>query len=305
MEFDLEMNAQGFIGAQVLPTINVDRESGKFGLIPLEQLLQNANTVRAPGSGYNRGNWTFDEQSYACKEYGWEEPVDDREAAIYDDYFDAEVIATMRARSFIAVEAEKRIAAAVFNPTTFTSQTTTVTNEWDDATNATPLVDINTAVNAVYDRTGIWPDTLVINRKVFRNLRTLDKIKDAIAASGAGDPTKATDITVQMLAQVFDLKNILVAGGTKNTANEGQTAAAGQIWSGEYAMVCKIASTSDIRESCLGRIFHYGGDGSSVDGMVETYRDETVRSNIVRVRHDVDELLLHTAAAQLLDNITT
>ena len=305
MEFDVEANAKGFIGGQVLKPLNVDRESGKFGLIPLEQLLQNGSTVRAPGSGYNRGNWTFDEQSYACSEYGWEEPVDDREAKIYADYFDAELVATMRARSMIMVEAEKRIAAAVFNATTFTSQTTTITNEWDDATNATPIVDVNTAVNAVYDRTGVWPDTLVINRKVFRNLRTLDKIKDAIASSGAGDPTKASDITVQMIASVFDLKNVLVAGGSKNSANEGQTAAAAQIWSDEYAMVCKVATSNDIREACIGRTFHYGGDGSQVDGMVESYRDETVRSDIVRVRHDVDEKMLHTAAAQLLENVTT
>ena len=305
MEFDLDMNMNGMIGNQVLKTLNVDRESGKYGKIPIEQLLQNADTKRAPGSGYSRGNFTFTDASFACEEYGHEEPVDDREAKIYADYFDAELIATLRARSTIMIEAEKRIAAAVFNATTFTSQTTTVTNEWDDATNATPIANVNTAVNAIYDRTGVWADTLVINRKVFRNLRNCDKVKDAIASSGAGDPTKLTDITVQMLAQVFDLKNILVAGGTKNSATEGQTASPAQIWSDEYAMVCKAASSNDIREACLGRTFHYGGDGSQADGMVESYRDEVVRSDIVRVRHDVDESIIYTEVGQLLDNITT
>lgn len=305
MEFDLQMNLNGFVGSSVLPVTNVDRESGKFGKISLESLLQNSNTKRAAGAGYSRGNWTFTDASFACEEYGQEEPVDDREARIYADYFDAELVSTLRARSTIMVEAEKRIAAAVFNPSTFTGQVTTVTNEWDDATNCTPIVDVNTAINAVYDRTGMWPDSLVINKKVFRNLRASDKIKDAIAASGAGDPTKQSDITVQMIAQCFDLANVFVAGGSKNSANEGQAASPAQIWSGEYAMVFKAASSPDIREACLGRTFHYGGDGSQVDGAVESYRDETVRADIIRVRHDVDEQILYSEMGQLLDNITT
>lgn len=304
-EFDLEMNMKGFVGSSVMPVIQVDRESGKFGRIKLAALLQNAETKRAPGSGYNRGNWQFEDDSYACEEYGHEEVCDDRESEIYADYFDAEAVSMLRARSTILVEAEKRIAGAVYNETTFSGQITTVTNEWDDATNCTPIVDVNTAINAIYDRTGIWPDSLVMNKKVFRNLRASDKIKDAIAASGAGDPTKQSDITVQMLAQCFDLKNIFVAGGSKNTANEGQTAVPAQIWSDEYAMVFKAASSQDIREACLGRIFHYGGDGSSENGRVESYRDETVRGEVIRVRHDVDEKILYPEVGQLLKNITT
>ena len=305
MEFDLEMNLNGFVGSQVLPVINVDRESGKFGKIPLEQLLQSADTKRAAGAGYSRGNWSFTDESFVCEEYGHEEPVDDREAKIYADYFDAELVSTLRARSTIMVEAEKRIAAAVYNETTFSGQITTVTNEWDDATNCTPIVDVNTAINLAYDRTGIWPDSLVINKKVFRNLRASDKVKDAIASSGAGDPTKQSDITVQMIAQCFDLRNVFVAGGSTNSATEGQTAVPAQIWSDEYAMVFKAASSDDIREACLGRTFHYGGDGSQANGAVESYRDENVRADIVRVRHDVDEKILYSEVGQLLKNITT
>ena len=304
-EFNLEMNMNSFVGTQVLPVIDVDRESGKFGKISLESLLQNATTKRASGAGYSRGNWTFTDDSFVCEEFGHEEPIDDRERAVYADYFDADEISALRARSTILVEAEKRIAAAVYNETTFSGQITTVTNEWDDAANCTPIVDINTAINAVYDRTGVWPNSLVINKKVFRNLRASDKIKDAIAASGAGDPTKQADITVQMIAQCFDLTNVFVAGGSKNSANEGQSAVPAQIWSDEYAMVFAAASSPDIREACLGRTFHYGGDGSSQAGTVEMYRDEVVRADIVRVRHDVDEKILYPEVGQLLKNITT
>ena len=305
MEFDLAMDQQGFISHRVFPVVEVASQAGNFGKIPLEQLLQQRDTKRAPGSGYNRGNWTFEPATYTCLENGAEEPVDDREAKMYADYFDAEQISSLRAYSAVLRNAEQRVADAVFNATTFASYTTAVTNEWDDTTNATPLTDVEAAVQNIYDASGLWPNALVINRKVFRNLRNCDQVKDRIAASGAGSPNAAGLVTEQMLADVFDLKHIIVAGASKNSALEGQTASPAQIWSGEYAMVCKVAEGADFREPCVGRTFHWSADGSSIGGTVEQYRDEAVRSDIYRVRHDVDEIVLYAAAGHLLSNITT
>jgi hypothetical protein len=52
-------------------------------------------------------------------------------------------------------------------------------------------------------------------------------------------------------------------------------------------------------------MFHWSEDGSSPGGTVESYRDEIVRGNIIRVRHDVDEVVLYAQAGHLLSNITT
>lgn len=307
MEFDLAMDAAGMISNRVFPVVSVAQQSGNFGKIPIEQLLQQRDTKRSPGSGYSRGNFTFDDATYACVEHGAEEPVDDREAAMYAEYFDAEMIAAQRAYSAVLRNAEQRVADAVFNTTTWTgaSLTTAVTNEWDDTTNATPLTDVEAAVQQIYDNSGLWANALIINRKVFRNLRNCDQVIDRINSAGAGSPSKASDVTVEMLAQAFDLDNIIVAGTSKNTANEGQSASVSQIWSGEYAMVCKVATSGDFREPCIGRTFHWSGDGSSIGGTVENYRDESVRADIIRVRHDVDEIVLYAQAGHLLSNITT
>ena len=222
---------------------------------------------------------------------------------MYADFFDAELIATQRAMSAVMVNHEKRAADAIFNTSTWTP--TSVTNEWDDATNATPVDDVEGRVQAIYDASGLWANALIINKKVFRNLRECAQVRDRIASSGAGDPTKAQDITVNMLKAVFDLDYILVGGGTKNSANEGQSASPAQIWSGEYAMVARIATGSDPKEPCLGRTFHWSADGSTAGGMIESYRDETVRSDVIRVRHDVHQKVLLSEAAALSDNITT
>lgn len=305
MEFDLAMDRAGFVATRVLPVFEVQKQSGKFGKIPIEQLLQKRETKRASGAGYSRGKWTFTDASYATEEHGAEEPVDDREAEMYSDYFDAEVISGMRAMDAVLRNAEERVADAIFNTTTWTGAalTTAVTTPWATLATAVPLTDVEKAVIKVYDGTGIWPNALIMNRKTFRNLRNVAQVIDRIEASGAGSPAKASDVTVQMLAQAFDLDFVIVAGASENTANEAAAATIAQLWSSDMAMVARIATSNDFREPCLGRTFHWGADGSSIGGTVETYRDENVRSNIVRVRHEVDEIVLYTEMGHLLTNL--
>jgi hypothetical protein len=307
IEFDLAMDRLGFIGHRLLPVLDVASQAGVFGKIPLEQLLQNRETTRHNGGGYSRGSWTFDDESYACKENGAEEPIDDREAKMYMNYFSAEQISAQRAFDAVLRNAEKRIAAMIFNASTWTGSSlfTSITNEWDDLTNATPITDVEAAVRKVWSGTGLWPNALIINRHVFRNLRNCTQVIDRITASGAGSPAKPSDVTAQMLAQVFDLEEIIVAGSAKNTATEGQTAVIDKIWSDEYAMVARICRSQDMKEPGLGRTFHWSEDGSQINGTVETYRDETIRGDVVRVRHDTHEKVLYVEAAHLMGNITT
>lgn len=303
-EFDLEMDRQGFIGHEVLPVFETAQQAGQFGKISIEQLLAKRDTRRSSGGGYSRSGFTFAPESYATEEHGAEEPVDDREQKMYANYFDAEVVSAARARDVVLRNGEMRIAAAVFNATTFTSQTTPITHEWDDFANAVPITNVEVAVRAVWNRCGLWPNTLIVNRSVFRNLRKCAQIIDSVKSQPFMD-VRAGKITAAQLATVFDLDQVLVAGSPKNTADAGQSVSISPIWSDEYAMVCCVARSNDIREPCLGRTMHWGEDGSQIGTAMESYRDETVRSDIIRSRYDVIEKMLHTEAAQLVDNVTT
>jgi hypothetical protein len=298
-EFDLEQNINGFVWDQLMPTFDVGRASGNFGRIPVEQLLQNRDTARAPGSGYARGKWKFAPDSYATQEHGAEEPVDDNEAAMYADYFDAEVISALRARSVVLMNAERRVITKILS----NSNTDTAAVKWDVPATAKPIDDVEKAVLAIYDASGLWPDTICMSRKTFRLLRNVDQIIDRIASSGAGSPTKATDITAAMLSAVFDLPKIVVAGATENTAKMGQPGAFAQIWDEEKVWVGRTASGNDFREPCIGRVFHWSADGSQVAGTVESYRDETVRADIIRVRHQVAEKELYPEAGYVISDI--
>ena len=306
-EYNLENERNGYVGQVVLPVIEAGLQSDNPGKIPLESLLFSGDTTRTSGAAYNRGSYKFDKFTYATQENGWEEPIDERDEKRYRHIIVADTVARNRCYGIVTRNQEKRAAAMVFDPNVWSDAalTTEVINEWDDAVNAVPVTDVEAAVRKVYSGTGLFPNAMVINRLVFRNLRNSGQIIDRIESAGAGSPSKPSDVTIEMLKAVFDLEYIIVGGASKNDANEAATAVPEQIWSGEYAMVCRIATGPDMREACIGRTFHWAEDGSVIGGAIEEYEEVQSRSRIIRVRHETDEVIMYPACGHLLSNITT
>lgn len=306
MEFDLAMDRQGFIGTKILPMVTVAKQSGTFGKIPIEQLIKTRNTARAPGSGYSRGNFTFTQDTFTTYEHGAEEVVDDNEAALYSDYFVAEQIAVQRAVDAILRNQEIRIAAAVGNTTTWTGATltTSIGTPWATVATATPVDDVEAAVRLVRDNSGMLPNAMIISWLTYRNLRLSDQILDRVQTQNFQD-VRAGMIGRSHLSAVFDIPNIIVAGAIKDSDAEGDAFDAASIWNDDYCMICRIAETGDIREPCIGRTFHWGEDGSSPLGTIETYREEAVRGDVVRVRHQVGEEIIYPEMGHLLTGCLT
>ena len=302
LQFDLASETAKFVWPRLLPVYQVNLASAPFPKVNLNQLLQTHTTARAPKAAYARGDWTFTSDTYTTKEHGWEEVIDDNQKAMYQDLFRIEAISALRAFDAVLRNAEIRVAAALFNASTYTP--TSIVHEWDDAPNAVPITDVKAKVQAIADATGIWPNALVINKAVAKNLATCAQIVDRLKFSGFHNPTQES-ITAAVLAEVFDLDHVIVGEAYKNTAGDGAAASLAPVWSGEYAWVGKIATTEDLEEPCIGRTFHWTEDGSELFGHVETYRDETRRGDIVRVRHQVDEKVLYAAVGGLFDNVTT
>lgn len=307
IQFDLEASRRGFIWQQILPVIEAGLAADAFPKIKLESLLRDVDTKRNPRAGYGRDEFEFEDDSYATVEHGWEEPIDDNEARRYRHYFDFEQIAAGRTYDAVLRHAERRVAALLFNTTTYTgsSLTTAVDDEWDDLTNADPVADIEAAKEKVWSGTGLDANALVINKKVFENLRRCENVIDKVHSEGAGQSIAQGDITAAMLARVFNLPKIIVAGASRNSANVGQTRSIARIWSSEYAWIGRVAETNDLQDPCIGRTFHWAEDGSDIMGTFETYRDEKIRSDVVRVRNQTHEKILYTECGHLLTNITT
>lgn len=305
-EIELEDLMRRFIWPRVFPVVNVAIAAGQFGRIPLEELLKKGpNLPRRPGTGYWRRNFGFVPETFATQEYGVEEPVDDREAQMYAQFVVAERFATLRAMHYVMQNAEERVAAKLADFATYDASANlkqaVTAGQWSTVSSK-PINDVKLAAEKVRANTGIWPNAVVMNRHAFRACRITSQVIDAVASQGAGDQARQRDITAAQLAACFDLDYVLVGDGAKNTANPGAAAAIADIWP-NHVMVTRIAESQDPSEPCIGRVFHWGMDGSVADGAVESYRDETVRSEIIRVRHDVHEKRLYTELSCMIPNV--
>lgn len=298
-EIDIEAMRMGFIGFEVLPLFDTALQTANFSKVPVEAWLEDGDTKRAAGGGYNRGEWEFTQDNYATQEYGAEELIDDRERAIYRYTIDFERVATWRALWRVLLGHEKRTAAAIFNTTTWTP--TSVTNEWNTQ-NATPVDDVIALLERIELACGKEANRMVMSKTVFRNLQTCPQIIDRIKYSGLDDPKQ---ISVKALEALFQVEKILIAGGIRNTANKGQTASLSRIWDDEYVWAGVVDPSPDLRLPRVGLTFHFTGDGSSQGGTIEQYRDEAKRSDVTRARFDLVEKIIYSEAGGLLDNIST
>lgn len=302
-DFDLQANEEKLIADRVAPLFDVGIAGGNYGRIKPEQLLQVSKTSRASGASYNRIEWEFEEAFFQTKENGLEGPVDERDKHLYADYFDHEVITAEIIRSDILINRETRVRDKTFGNTKIPN--VAVVAPWSDYVAARPIKDVFDARLRIYNATGLWAMSLVLSYETFLHLQQCEQILDRISANGAGDKIKATDVTESMVAQVLNIDELVVGGGSTNLAKKGLGLDVAQIWTPDKAMVSKLvpAGSKNIRIPGLARSFHWAGDGSQINGLQESYWTEENRSNIHRCRHETDERTTYPECASILTGV--
>jgi len=301
-EYMLESSRRGFIGMRTMPIFSVPDQSAEYPVLPIESLLKLPKTRRAARGAYPRGDWEFETGNYTCQEDGFEEPVDDVEAALYSRFFDAEAVSTEIATDVLMRNHEKRVAS-IMQDTSIAGGSANVSNEWSDAASATPRADVKDAKESMRLASGLTPNVGVCSLPVFNNVMNTAEIKDALKYT---NPVEMGGMEVQkrILAQYFGLDEILVGDGMEDTAKKGQTFSLADIWDDEYFSLARISDGGQrLREAVIGRTFLWTADSPS-ELVTESYREEQIRSTIIRVRHNVDEAVIFGGALYIMGNIT-
>jgi hypothetical protein len=313
-EFDVAMSRKGFIAPRVVRPRVVGIQAADVGKIPIGQLLQKRDVNRAANGGYHRSDFTFDKFSYSTNEKGVEEPLDDRNVKIYSDIFDAEAIHASRAEDGVMRDYETTVSGLVFNTTTFpaaqqyaagTMNGLSAANaEWSMLANCSPIEDVEGARRNTILKGGIEPNAVILSRNNFWNAANSAEVIQRLKYSGIDDPKQ---VTLNAMAEIWQVEQVLVAGGIYATNNEAQTFSAAFLWGDSYVCVARVATTDDPREVCIGRTFIWGGDGPGATGteeeiacLIEEYREESRRGSVIRARTDWDIVLMYSEAGTLI-----
>ena len=299
-EYSLGAATQGFIGHQVLPGFNTVLQSSQYPVIPAEAILESADTQRAPRTAYARGDWEFDFKDYTCKENGWEEPLDDTEAALFARYFDAETVAVQRATLMVLRSQERRVAAKVMDTGTF--KNAAVAHAWNSYADAYPLADVNRAKDYFRFSVGLKPNALIMDEDVLKHISMCDAVMDRIKYSNPN--AIRGELSMEQLKAYFSVPTIIVAGAVYNKAAKRRPKEIATIWPTDMIMLaCISGGGQNLKEPCLGRTFLWEEDSP---GMLTTeqYREEQTRSDIYRVRQNTDECIQFTGAGYILTGVS-
>ena len=299
-EYSLAAAAQGFIGQQVLPVFHTPEKSAKYPVIPAEAILEVAETLRAPRTAYARGDWEFDWADYTCQENGWEEPVDDTEAALFRNYFQAETVATQRATLMVLRSQEKRVVKAVMDNASIPSAA--AATYWNDYANADPLADVNAAKDAFRFSVGLTPNALVLDVDVLRHVSMCEAVMERVKYTS---PTALRgELTLEQLKAYFGVEQIIVARAVYNSAPRNAAKNVATFWPRDKALLaCLSSGGQDLKEPALGRTFIWDEDAPNLL-VTEQYREEQTRSDIIRVRQHTAECVQFPGAGYVLTGVT-
>jgi len=276
----------GFIGLQVMPIFPVSEQAAEYPVIPKEALFNLLDTNRTSEGGYNRGYEEFESGYYKTIEHGLERRIDDRFTKIYGSKFNYElVIANILMQNILRAQ-EKRVADKIINTSNFSA--TNAATAWTTAATADPRTDVEIGKETLR-ASGIIPNCLILNYTAYQDAKLCADVQEKVYQLFP-DAAKTGIISLQHLKTYFDVEKVLVAGALYNTTYRGRDASLSDIWGVRYCMLCRV-SDGDISEPCIGRTFKWN-EGAAADVIVEQYRDETVRGDVLRVRHDVTEAFL-------------
>jgi hypothetical protein len=299
-EYGMNLTSQ-FMGLDILPPSVEASKTGTFTRLVIENVTNGTGTgLRAPAAGYERSDSTFEETTYTTKEYGLEEPTDDSEAARYSQVMDYEREVSELLTYRLMRLHEKRVAAKVFNTTTFSGFTGAVSDEWSGTT-STPYNDINDAILTLKRQlggvTGNSELCLAMSELVFRQIVKTTQIQGKILGGDGSTVDKVSNETMiapARLASILGIDRVVISA-----AQDGGS----DIWDDEYALLYYRSAGRSLRDAQIGRTFMW--DEANNPYTVESYRDEAIRGDIMRVRHHTDENVFVARAGYLFSNVSS
>lgn len=291
-------DASNFIASRVFPNIPVAKQADQYWIYNREDWNRDQAKKRAPGTESAGGGYELERGTYFADVYAFHKDIDDQVRANADSIFnldrDATNFVTMKAllnrevsfvRDFLkpGIWQSGRIgvAAAPSGANEFL--------QWNDA-GSTPIEDVRNAKRTVLGITGFVPNKLTLGVAVYDALLDHPDIIDRIKyGQTPGRPAMANE---QILAQLFEVDEVLVARAIVNNATTGAAESNGFVF-GYDALLSFAPATPSVFQPSAGYTFSWNGllGSSSIAGRIKRFRLEAISSDRVEIEFAYDQVV--------------
>ena len=183
----------------------------------------------------------------------------------------------------ILLDRERRVSNIVFSGSNYSGSnqaTLSGTSQWSDFTNSNPLDAMLTALDAPIFR----PNTLVLGQATWTKLRQHPRL---IQAANASAQTGGA-ITRQDLADLLEIKQVLVGAGFVNTAAKGQAPVISRVWGKHAAALYISEDAANADQPTWGFTAQFG---ERVAGAIDEPKSGLRGGQRVRVGESVKEVV--------------
>ena len=245
-----------FVASRIFNSINTSQLSNKYHVFDKDQWLRSQADLRGTGSPTRGANFTLSTGTFSCQQYGVHMDVDDYVAANADAGVDILTSAAQYVTEKLLQKRDEVFAASAFTTSTWTGSTSggdiTPGTKWS-ASGGTPIKDIQAQQDAVHAKTGRTPNVLLIGKAVYTALRDSDDLLDRVKYSEKGI------VTTDLMASLFGVDEVIVAGSIENTALEGATAVYAPVFTSEDALLVYRPQNPGLLTPAAGYMFSFTG----------------------------------------------
>lgn len=258
-------NEDHYVADKVFPILPVVHQTDQYFVFTKADYFRDEAQIRADaaesaGSGYN-----LTTQSYAARVYGIHKDIGDQTRRNADPAVDIDIATTKWVMQKLLIKRDVQFAANYMKTGVWGTDITGVTSGpsatqtiyWSDDANGDPFTDIETGQTTILQNTGHLPNVLTLSWPVYQALRKHPLIIDRIKYTMGGGALSA-NITPKLLAQAFDIEEVVVAKAVYNTAAEGITGSYSFIV-GKHALLAYRAPAPALWTPSAGYIFAWQG----------------------------------------------
>ena len=300
----LGYGSQAIIADKIFPKVTVADPTGKFFIWDQTNGLNitGLDPRRADDAKVKLIEFGISQDTYKCDQYALGRRLPDSFVKNAMNVLSLRENTARMVVDTLDTYREQAAATLAFTNANYDSslRVTLATNDrWSQVSNASsnPIEDIAGAKHDMLKQVGVVPGAklrLVIGPDGERYLRNHDKIKDQVKYTYG---TGWNNMSLDAIAPIIGVDEIVVGRSRYNTAKDGQTASPGFIWT-THAALLMVQDMPVINAPSFGYTFVPGHTPRTV----ESYRPEGTKSEEINVNEMWDLKICMTKAGYFFNN---
>lgn len=237
------------------------------------------------------------------EDYGLDDLVPNFDIAAYDAMpkpavggpVSPQALSTMMLTNLILLDREVRVSNLVFNTASYSAANQAVlsgTSQWSDFVNSNPL----NAILGALDIPLVRPNMVVLGQQAVTQLRQHPKIVQAIGRSAQ----TAGNASLQQIADLLDVSQVVIGRGFYNTARKGQTPTYVRAWGKHCALLHIDSLAAQMQQPTFGWT---GQFDSRIAGVIPSPETGLRGGERVRVGESVKEVIVSQDAGYFFQNV--